>query len=92
MGHCKSNTFHVDNFGHVLKKKRSTYVFSAIFESQRQVSCLFFNDPQKADLTEMMYEKQNITLFVPSLQAISDMSKEDQDFWLSSSNTHSLVM
>ncbi|KAK3544692.1 hypothetical protein QTP86_026093 [Hemibagrus guttatus] len=46
----------------------------------------------RADLKQMMYEKENITLFVPSLPAINDMSKDDQDFWLSSSNIQSLVM
>ncbi|XP_053506197.1 stabilin-2 [Ictalurus furcatus] len=46
----------------------------------------------RADLTQMMFERQNITLFVPSLSAINAMSKDDQDFWLSSSNIRSLVM
>lgn len=75
-----------------LKKKNSKDLFSAIYESQKQVSCLFINDPQRADLTQMMFERQNITLFVPSLSAINAMSKDDQDFWLSSSNIRSLVM
>ncbi|TSK13306.1 Stabilin-2 [Bagarius yarrelli] len=46
----------------------------------------------KADLRQMMHEKENITLFVPSLSAIMTMSKDDQHFWLSSSNIQSLVM
>ncbi|XP_062863681.1 stabilin-2 [Trichomycterus rosablanca] len=46
----------------------------------------------QADLSQMLFEAQNMTLFVPSAQAINDMSKEDQDFWLSSSNLPSLVM
>ncbi|GAA6102753.1 stabilin-2 [Tachysurus ichikawai] len=46
----------------------------------------------RAALTQMMYEKQNITLFVPSLPAINNMSRDDQDFWLSRSNIQSLVM
>ncbi|XP_017567677.1 stabilin-2 isoform X2 [Pygocentrus nattereri] len=45
----------------------------------------------QADLTQLLSETHNLTLFVPSAQAISNLSKEDQDFWLSSSNLPSLV-
>ncbi|XP_066523931.1 stabilin-2 [Hoplias malabaricus] len=45
----------------------------------------------RADIAQLLSQPQNMTLFVPSTQAISHISKEDQDFWLSSSNLPSLV-
>ncbi|XP_030633246.1 stabilin-2 [Chanos chanos] len=45
----------------------------------------------KADLSQMLAETENITVFVPSAQAIERMTREDKDFWLSSSNLPSLV-
>lgn len=48
-------------------------------------------DPQQAGLMQLLSETENMTLFVPSAEAISNLSQEDKDFWLSSSNLPSLV-
>ncbi|XP_056311873.1 stabilin-2-like [Danio aesculapii] len=45
----------------------------------------------KADLSQLLSERENLTLFVPSAQAIEKMSKEDKDFWMTPSNLPSLV-
>uniref|UniRef100_A0A8B9K9U2 Stabilin 2 n=1 Tax=Astyanax mexicanus TaxID=7994 RepID=A0A8B9K9U2_ASTMX len=45
----------------------------------------------RADLTQLVSDSQNMTLFVPSAQAIGNLSKDDQDFWLSSGNLPSLL-
>uniref|UniRef100_A0AAY5EJ47 Stabilin 2 n=1 Tax=Electrophorus electricus TaxID=8005 RepID=A0AAY5EJ47_ELEEL len=57
----------------------------------QHVSCLLWNGLQRADLKDMLTEGQNMTLFVPSEQAIGTLSKEDQDYWLAVSNLPSLV-
>ncbi|XP_076861229.1 stabilin-2-like isoform X2 [Brachyhypopomus gauderio] len=45
----------------------------------------------QADLKDLLSEAQNMTLFVPSEQAIGNLSKDDQKFWLATSNLPSLV-
>ncbi|XP_065146012.1 stabilin-2 [Paramisgurnus dabryanus] len=45
----------------------------------------------QADLSDLLSEAANLTLFVPSAQAIEKMSQDDQDFWLSRSNLPSLI-
>ncbi|XP_035384434.1 stabilin-2-like [Electrophorus electricus] len=39
----------------------------------------------------MLTEGQNMTLFVPSEQAIGNLNKDDRDYWLAVSNLPSLV-
>ncbi|KAL2088083.1 hypothetical protein ACEWY4_016911 [Coilia grayii] len=46
---------------------------------------------QDARLSQFLSEASNVTVFVPSPEAVKKMSKEDRDFWLSSDNLPSLV-
>lgn len=46
---------------------------------------------QKADLSKLMSETENYTLFVPSAQAREKLSQEDKDFWMTLSNLPSLL-
>ncbi|XP_051974737.1 stabilin-2 [Xyrauchen texanus] len=48
----------------------------------------WFTEPY---LSQLLSEAENFTLFVPSVQAIEKMSKEDKDFWVSRSNLPSLI-
>ncbi|ROI15334.1 Stabilin-2 [Anabarilius grahami] len=46
---------------------------------------------QRADLSQLLSEAENFTLFVPSVQAIEKLNKDDKDFWMTRSNLPSLV-
>uniref|UniRef100_A0A8C2PQW4 Stabilin 2 n=1 Tax=Cyprinus carpio TaxID=7962 RepID=A0A8C2PQW4_CYPCA len=46
---------------------------------------------QRADLSQLLSETENYTLFIPSAQATEKLSQEDKDFWMTRSNLPSLV-
>ncbi|XP_016412871.1 stabilin-2-like [Sinocyclocheilus rhinocerous] len=45
----------------------------------------------RADLSQLLSETENYTLFVPSAQATEKLSQEDKDFWMTRSNLPSLI-
>uniref|UniRef100_A0A9J7XAB9 Stabilin 2 n=1 Tax=Cyprinus carpio carpio TaxID=630221 RepID=A0A9J7XAB9_CYPCA len=45
----------------------------------------------RADLSQLLSETENYTLFIPSAQATEKLSQEDKDFWMTRSNLPSLV-
>uniref|UniRef100_A0A8C2IG73 Stabilin 2 n=1 Tax=Cyprinus carpio TaxID=7962 RepID=A0A8C2IG73_CYPCA len=45
----------------------------------------------QTDLSQLISETENYTLFVPSAQATEKLSQEDKDFWMTRSNLPSLI-
>uniref|UniRef100_A0A8C1K0B5 Stabilin 2 n=1 Tax=Cyprinus carpio TaxID=7962 RepID=A0A8C1K0B5_CYPCA len=46
---------------------------------------------EQTDLSQLISETENYTLFVPSAQATEKLSQEDKDFWMTRSNLPSLI-
>ncbi|EPY74062.1 hyaluronan receptor for endocytosis-like protein [Camelus ferus] len=57
----------------------------------RNATCLYIGPGQNASLQPMLSAASNLTVLVPSQQAIEDMDQDEKAFWLTKSNIPTLI-